>query len=145
MGKKIMKTILALVMIVAGLTGFLWEFPIVDNEYYTIVDTHYGNRFVLNTSFTGEPGGIGDGFYGKSADEALRDVLYREAAPGAMANCVDTGQRTVPGIEWIHKVRLPKGCTGSGATWYADGFSYGVQGAAKGRVTMNESEKREYR
>ena len=140
MGERIMKTILAPVMIVAGLAGFLWEFPIVDNEYYTIMDTHYGNRFVLNKLFPGESGGTMALFYGESADEALRDVLYMKgAAPGAMAVCVDTGQRTVPGIEWTHKVLLPEGYTNTGATWRADGFSYGVQGAAKGRLTIISS------
>jgi len=127
MGKKIMKTILALVMIVAGLAGFLWEFTVEENNFYTIVDTHYGNRIVCHKPFSGDLIGA---VYGENMADVVQKMVAGgvEAWSGVMAGVIfRDGDRCVPGIEWLAEPVLPRGYTlADESYWGGDecGFSF---------------------
>lgn len=111
--KELRKIILPLAMIAVGLVGFLWEFTIVDNEYYTIMDTHYGNRIDyhwdqypprddLSIPFVVEY------FHGENSEDALQDLLFGGAAPTKAGYSIGA-HRMIPGLEWLSVPKLPEG------------------------------------
>jgi len=135
MGKKWMKCALALVMIVAGLAGFLWEFTVVDNDMYTIVDTHYGNRIECHIESVG--GDVISTVAGENADDAVWKVLTgnvgRLEAFYSLKSLRIT-ERRVLGIEWLVEPILPKGYTVDSVVWRADVCSFGFSGEFFGTI-----------
>ena len=135
MGERIMKTILALVMIVAGLTGFLWEFTVVDNDMYTIVDTHYGNRIECHIESIGDVDTLGK-IGGKNADEAVRKMLAGKVWWSDAFYSLKNKEYCVPGIEWLIEPILPEGISSGGMDWTPEfcSFSIAINGQYRGVV-----------
>jgi len=149
MGKKWMKCALALVMIVAGLAGFLWEFTVVDNDMYTIVDTHYGNR--IECHITSTDGNSKDGVGGENADEAVRKALAGDVEDWRAFFVFRYGECCIPGIEWLTEPILPKGYTvvnnDDEVRWYADECVFRFCGELDGIIrscSPDSSERRQF-
>ena len=115
MGKKWLRCVLAMVMIVAGLAGFLWEFTVVDNDMYTIVDTHYGNRIACHIDSIGDVSTVGK-IGGENADAAIRKMVAGEVWWTDAYYSLKNKEYCVPGIEWLIEPILPEG-TGSVLTF----------------------------
>lgn len=125
MGKKWLRRALALVMIVAGLAGFLWEFTVADNEMYTIVDTHYGNRIECHIESIGDVDTLGK-IGGKNADEAVRKMLAGKVWWSDAFYSLKNKEYCVPGIEWLVEPILPEGSSAGGMSWTSEFCSFSI-------------------
>ena len=144
MGKKWLRRALALVMIVAGLVGFLWEFPVTDNKYCTVWDTHYGNRFEYHTE---QPNLYWDFSHVKetSTEAAVRKVLAEKTSHSRWGVRFGDRERNVPGIEWLTEPILPEGCYVREVIWYADYCMFLFSGEFSGSITNLREDTGYYR
>lgn len=135
MDKKIGKAILALVMVAAGLAGFLWEFTIMESEYFSVIDTHYGNRFEYHFLSSAPPDNISY-LREKDVESGLREFLEARMPGNKLYYSFNNARRNVPGIEWLVKPVLPQGCVVESVQWHADRVHAFVSGDVSGRVTI---------
>jgi len=133
--KESLKSVFALLIIAVGLAGFLWEFTVVDNDKYTIVDTHYGNRLVHYAKSMGGNAVDKVAGLGENADEAVLNVLTENVAYIQVDYSLRNVERNVPGIEWLTEPILPENCFALNAFWSPDFCTFRFTGEFNGTIT----------